>query len=210
MILGRRRFGGALALGLTLLALGLPRAAAALDMAAMAPAPGEMSLGNPKAPVTVVEYASVGCPHCAEWAGDVFPEFRRKYVDTGQVRFVLREMLTGNPALAAAGFLTARCAGPDHYFPVVEAVFARQEEIGRGGVDVLAEIAKDAGVTRPRFDACLQDKAALAALSERAAKDPAAHGVNSTPTFFVDGEILVGGVPLHDLETAIARARLRR
>jgi protein-disulfide isomerase len=174
---------------------------------ASVPSPGEMVLGNPRAAVTVVEYASVGCPHCAVWANDVFPDFRRKYIDTGQVRFVFREMLTGNGALAAAGFLTARCATPDKYFQVVDDVFASQDELSRDGIDALAKIGAHAGLSRERFDACLKDEAALKALNERTMADAKAHGVTGTPTFFVGSQKLDGEQTLEQLDAAIARAR---
>ena len=168
-----------------------------------------MSLGNPRAPVTVVEYASVGCPHCATWANNVFPDFRSKYIDTGKVRFEFHELLFGNPALAAAGFLTARCAAPNKYFQVVDDVFAQQDEIGRDGIEVLEKIGEHAGLTREKFNACLQDKAALDALSERTLNDAKAHGVTGTPTFFVGGQKLDGEQTLEALDAAIAHARAR-
>jgi protein-disulfide isomerase len=174
---------------------------------ANAASPGEMAMGDPHAPVTVIEYASVGCPHCAVWANDVFPEFRRKYIDTGKVRFVFREMLTGNPELAALGFLTARCVAPDKYFQVVDDVFARQVDIGKNGIDVLADIAAHAGLNRDRFDACVTDGTALAALNARTLDDAKAHGVTGTPTFFVGDQKLDGEQSLEDLDAAIARAR---
>ena len=174
-------------------------------------APGQaaeaMSLGNPRAPVTVIEYASVGCPHCAKWANDVFPEFRSQYIDTGKVRFEFHEMLTGNPTLAAAGFLLARCAAPSRYFQVVDDVFARQSEIGDKGIDVLQQIGDHAGVTRDQFDACLENPAALEALQKRTQEDAAAHGVTGTPTFFVGGEKFDGEESLDVLAAAIGRAK---
>jgi protein-disulfide isomerase len=196
-----RRALATVGLALALLATGPVRAAD------QAPSPGEMVLGNPKAPVTVIEYASVGCPHCAVWATEVFPVFRQKYIDTGQVRFVFREMLTGNGTLAAAGFLTARCAAPDKYFQVVDDVFAQQADIGREGIDALARIAEHAGLTHDQFAACLQDRAALAALEERTLKDAQAHGVDGTPTFFVGDQRLDGEQSLVDLDAAIAKAK---
>ncbi len=187
------------------LAVGLPAASAT------APAPAAaveaMSLGSPRAPVTVIEYASVGCPHCAVWANTVFPELRSKYIDTGKIRFELHEMLTGNPALAAAGFLTARCASPDKYFQVVDDVFAQQDEIGRVGIDALEKIGEHAGLTRESFAACLQNPTALAALQERTFNDAKAHGVTGTPTFFVGGQKLDGEQTLEALDVAIAHAR---
>ncbi|MFI4936691.1 MAG: thioredoxin domain-containing protein, partial [Caulobacterales bacterium] len=88
--------------------------------------PDDMALGDPRARVTVVEYASVGCPHCAHWNNEVFAAFKAKYIDTRKVLFVLRECLTGDPDVAAAGFLLARCAGKDKYFQVVDAIFHGQ------------------------------------------------------------------------------------
>ena len=181
--------------------------ATATTPAPTAPTAAAMSLGSPRAPLTVVEYASVGCPHCATWANSVFPEFRTKYIDTGKVRFEFHEMLTGNPALAAAGFLTARCVPPDKYFQVVDDVFAQQDEIGRTGIEALEKIGEHAGLTRDQFTACLQNKAALDALSQRTFDDAKAHGVSGTPTFFVGGEKLDGEQTLEALDAAIARAR---
>ncbi len=175
--------------------------------AAAAPPSPDMSLGDPHAPLTIIEYASVGCPHCADWANSVFPLLRKKYIDTGQVRFELHEMLTGSPNLAAAGFLLARCAGPEKYFQVVEDVYAQQGEIVRGGVDVLAKVGERAGVDRARFDACLRDSAALTELNGRTLADAQAHGVTGTPTFFIGAERLDGEQSLEALDAAIARAR---
>jgi protein-disulfide isomerase len=183
--------------------------AAAPAPVAVAPVPA-MSLGNPRAPVTVVEYASVGCPHCAKWANDVFPEFRNQYIDTGKVRFEFHEMLTGNPALAAAGFLLARCAAPSKYFQVVDDVFARQDEIGDKGIVVLEQIGEHAGVSHEQFGGCLQDREALDALQKRTQDDAQAHGVTGTPTFFVAGQKLDGEQSLEALGAAIARAGPRR
>ena len=200
--IGLRRFAAA-----ALTAVLLSGAVQAAATPVTAPSPGEMSLGDAKAPVTVIEYASVGCPHCAVWANEVFPNFRAKYIDTGKARFVFREMLTGNGALAAAGFLTARCATSDKYFQVVDDVFAQQAQIGQEGVEALARVALHAGITRERFDACLRDEAALKALNERTMADAKEHDVTGTPTFFVNGKRLDGEQTLEDLDTAIAQAR---
>ena len=186
-------------------AVGAPTAPAA--PAAAAPKVVAMSLGSPRAPVTVIEYASVGCPHCAVWANNVFPAFRSKYIDTGKVRFEFHEMLTGNATLAAAGFLTARCVAPGKYFQVVDDVFAGQDEIGRTGIEALEKIGEHAGLTREQFNACLQDKAALDSLSQRTFDDAQAHGVTGTPTFFVGAEKLNGEQTLEALDAAIAHAR---
>ncbi len=173
-----------------------------------APTSADMALGSPKAPVTVIEYASVGCSHCADWAREVYPALKAKYIARGKVRFVLHEMLTGEPTLAAAGFLTARCAGPKRYFQVVDAIFARQDDIVKEhGLGILLGIANDAGLSATRFTACLNDAAALTAMDDRTQADAAAHGVTGTPTFFVNGQKLEGHVSLADLDAAIVGAR---
>lgn len=167
-----------------------------------------MVLGNPKAPVTVIEYASLGCPHCGVWAREVFPAFQKKYVDTGKARFVLREVLFGDPSLAAAGFLTARCAGRAKYFQVVEAVFEAQPKIAAEGdaLPSLLEAAKGAGLTEQQFSACMRDTVAVSVLQARSDGYVANDKITGTPTFFVGSEKLEGAQTLADLDAAIARA----
>ncbi len=156
----------------------------------MDPEPGDMALGSAKARVTVIEYASVGCPHCADWRHDVFPTLKAKYIDTGRMRFVLRELITGDPTIATAGFMLARCAGPAKYFQVVDEIYQRQPQmwgkVANAGA-VLGDIAKDAGMTEAAYEACIDDQKGLDALNVRVAqhnKDK----VDSTPTFFVNGK----------------------
>jgi len=196
-----RAFG----LGALVAALGLMAGAAS---AATADRLDDMTMGSATAPVTVIEYASLGCSHCATWAREVFPALKAKYIDTGNARFVFREMLYGDPALAAAGFLTARCAGPGKYFQVADAVFAAQAQIGREGgpTGTLARIAGDAGLSGGQFTACLQDKAALAALQARADRHEKQDGITGTPTFVIAGRKLEGEQSLDDLAAAIAAA----
>jgi protein-disulfide isomerase len=191
-------------------------ALSALVMAAAPAAPptttdpdGVMVLGFPRAPVTVTEYASVGCPHCAHWATTVYPAFKAKYIDTGRVKFAFHEMLTGDGALAAAGFLIAHCADPDKYFQVVDQIFDKQNEIAAHGAPALLAVAQAAGVSEDRFKACLSDDAALKALSERTEADATLHHVLGTPTFFIDGVRLEGDETLSSFDAAIARARRR-
>jgi len=171
------------------------------------PAPGVHVLGSPKAPVTVVEYASVGCPHCAAWANTVFPAFKKAYIDTGKVRFEFHEMITGDTELAVAGFLIADCVPPDKYFQVVDAIFADQVGVARGGGVALLKLAQGAGLTPTQFDACLTSAQALKDLQTRTDQDAAAHHVEATPTFFVGGVRLDGAANLESLEAAVARAQ---
>jgi protein-disulfide isomerase len=170
-------------------AAGLIAASGALA-GVMDPEPGDMALGGAKARVTVIEYGSVGCPHCADWRHDVFPALKAKYIDNGRVRFVLREMITGDPTVATAGFMLARCAGPAKYFQVVDEVYARQPQMFGKTANtgaVLGEIAKAAGMTEEAYEACIDDQKGLDALNARVAQHNK-DGVGSTPTFFVNGK----------------------
>ena len=188
--------------------VGLLAAALALAAGAHAAAPGDMSLGNPRAPVTVIEYASIGCPHCGAWSRDVFPAFKRRFIDTGRVRFVLREVLFGDPDVAAAGFLTARCAGEAKYFQVVEGLFAAQPRMAADGDDLpaLLEVAAAAGLSKAQVSDCLSDHAALTALEARSDAYARDNHIEGTPTFDVAGKRLTGEQSLADLTTAIAAA----
>ena len=89
----------------------------------------DMTLGDPNAKVKIVEYASLTCSHCGKFNNEVFPEFKKKYIDTGKVHYTFKEFLTPPNEVAAAGFLTARCAGKDKYFNVTDAIFHAQEEM---------------------------------------------------------------------------------
>jgi len=153
-------------------------------------AKGDMGKGAPEgAKVTVVEYASVTCGHCAAWQEQVWPQLKSKYIDTNQVRFVFREFPTPPEDVAVAGFLLARCAGEDKYFQVVEAIMASQKEwqAGVSPRDSLQRIAAGAGVSQDQFQKCVTDEAAIKSMEERIRAAQAA-GVNSTPTFEVNGK----------------------
>jgi protein-disulfide isomerase len=167
----------------------------------------EMTLGNPNAKVTVVEYASDTCSHCARFDANVFPAFKAKYIDTGKVYYKFREFLTPPESVAAAGFLLARCAGKDKYFGVVEAIFRGQPELFATGDahGLLLRIAQSAGLTEAQFNACEQDQAALDALQQRV-KTALDNHIDSTPSLFVDGVALHQGdheFSLADLDKAI-------
>ena len=113
---------------------------------------GDVVLGSDKAPVTIIEYASMTCPHCAHFSTETFPELQKRYIDTGKVRFIFREFPLD--ALAAAGFMLARCAGKDKFMPVVETLFAKQPEwMVQKPIEPLKAIAKQFGFTEQSFDA---------------------------------------------------------
>jgi protein-disulfide isomerase len=152
--------------------------------------PADMSLGDPNAPVKLIEYGSVACPHCAIFNNTVFPAFKAQYIDTGQVYYTLREALTGEPPeLAVAGFLTARCAGKDKYFAVTDAIFRDQPAIQDNIRAGLLRVAQSAGLTEDQFVKCISDDAAIKALNTRANR-MIADGINGTPAFIMNGKVL--------------------
>lgn len=173
------------------------------------PNSGDMTMGDMKAKVQLVEYASASCSHCARFNNEVFPAFKAKYIDTGKVGYTLKEFLTPPEAVAAAGFLTARCAGKDKYFSVVDAVFRNQAEMFatgdfRGG---LLRIAQGAGMTEAQFNKCVSDEAALKALNARVEKAIKEDKITGTPTFKVNGKtIATGEVTMAQLDAAVAEA----
>jgi protein-disulfide isomerase len=201
--------GGASALGFGL-DLGLGDASRA-DTTVTSAEPGDMTMGSPKARVTVIEYASASCPHCARFNNDVFPAFKAKYIDTGRVFYVFREFLTPPVEVAAAGFLVARCAGQGKYFGVVDAFFHAQSGIYQSGdlKTPLLKIAADAGLDEKAVDACMGDQAAVKALNERVERYVNRDGVQSTPTFLVAGQRLTGEQSLDALDAAIVAAEAK-
>jgi protein-disulfide isomerase len=193
--------------GAWLLTASLARASASASVSKALP--DDMVMGNPKAKVTVVEYASAACPHCARFNNEVFPAFKRKYVDTGKVRYVYREFLTEPAPVAAAGALLARCAGKDKYFTVLDDFFHGQANAYETG-DVrglIFSVGKKAGLSEAQIEACLSDQAASQALNERVQRYAQVDGVDSTPTFVINGTKLGDldhEVALADLDAAIA------
>jgi protein-disulfide isomerase len=180
------------------LALAAGLIAAALSGAARAAGDDDMTLGSPKAPVTVIEYASPTCPHCARFRANVFPAFKAKYVDTGKVRFVLREEPI-HPDLDGVVFLLARCAGPSRYFTVLDDVMRAQPEffdasdeadMSRKFYAVLMREAHGLGLSDQQAMSCMSDPAAIAALNSRVQREVQQYAVDHTPT------VVVGGVKL--------------
>ena len=167
-----------------------------------------MSMGNPNAKVVLNEYASASCPHCARFNNEVLPEFKKKYIDTGKVKYVYHEFLTPPTSFAAGGFMIARCAGPGKYFPVLDAIYQQQENIYKSNdlLGGLQRIAKSAGMTDKQFTDCVNDEKALNALNARVDKVAKDDGIDSTPTFIMNGTKMVGEQTMAQLDTAVAKA----
>jgi protein-disulfide isomerase len=181
---------------LVLAVAGLVGACSKSGAAGGAAGDSEMSMGNANAKVTVIEYASVTCPHCARFNEEVFPSFKAKYVDTGKVRYVFREFLTPPAQVAAAGFLVARCAGRDKYFAVVDALFHSQSELYSPNPDVrgmIMRVGRSVGMTDDKITACITDEKALKELQDRVDSAINVEKIDGTPTFVINGKKLESG-----------------
>ena len=164
----------------------------------------ELVLGNVDAPITVVEYASMTCSHCATFHNNVLPALKQKYIDTGKVRLVFREFPLD--PLAAGASRLARCAGGEKTFPLISALFQTQEAwaFGRGDPKPeLFKVAKQAGFTQESFDKCLADQKLFDDINAVRTRGAETFGVSSTPTFFINGKKLAGA-SLDDFEKAFA------
>lgn len=163
----------------------------------------EMTLGDPSAPITLIEYASATCGHCARFHIDTYPGLKENYIETGKVFFVFREFPLD--PLAAAAFMLARCVPEDAYFDFIDLLFEKQQDwaFTDKPVDALFSMAKQGGLTRADFDSCLSNQELLDGIRwvrERAEKE---FQVSSTPTFFLNGALVRGAVSLEELEALL-------
>lgn len=181
-----------------------PQSQGSVDMAKLLE-PGalpEMVLGKPDAPVTIVEYASMTCPHCAHFHATTLPELKTKYIDTGKARLIFREF-PFDPR-AEAGFMLARCS-KDNYFPMIDVLFKQQQNWAavENAKDALLQISKLAGFSQESFEACLTDQKLLddvRAVQKRGAEE---FKVDSTPTFFINGNTYKGALTIAEMSAII-------
>jgi protein-disulfide isomerase len=177
--------------------------------AAAEPAPPvkyhEFAMGSPKAKVTIIEYASLTCPHCAHFQTETFPEIKKNYVDTGKVRFLLRDFPLD--ALAMAGAVVARCVAPEKGHKLVDLLFANQQDWVRSEkpLEPLIAHAKTAGISETEVDACLKNKTLLTALRDEQEKASEAYNIEATPAFYIGDENLQGAGAYADFAEVIDR-----
>jgi protein-disulfide isomerase len=165
----------------------------------------EMTLGDPDAPVTVIEYASFTCPHCRNFHETSFGRLKADYIDTGKVHFVYREVYFDRFGLWAG--MVARCGGPERYFGIVDLLYEKQDEWARGGepveiADNLRRIGRSAGIGDEQLKACLEDGDMAQALVAEFQRNAEADGIDSTPSFVINGE-KVTNQPYEDLAALI-------
>ena len=159
-------------------------------------------LGDPKAPVTVIEYASTTCSHCANFHATTFKELKTKYIETGKVRFVLREFPLNNVDLGA--YMIARCAGEDKRYAIVDLLFAQQKSwMNDKPLASLVSLMRQAGVSEQQVEVCLKDKTLHDNVVKARDLATSKFGVNSTPTFFINGQRQVGALSLEEMEKVI-------
>jgi protein-disulfide isomerase len=164
----------------------------------------DMALGPVKAPVTIFEYASMSCPHCAAFEQNVFPMLRSKYIDTGKVRFVFREFPIDIKAAAAS--MLARCIANDDagkFFAAIDTLFKQQDQLMDQTKDTLKLIGKQNGLSEPAVEDCEKDQTLLDKLSadQKFAYDELK--VDATPTFFINGEMLKGAMSFEELDAKL-------
>ncbi|ABE63964.1 Twin-arginine translocation pathway signal [Nitrobacter hamburgensis X14] len=214
MIITRRAFNAALSLsGLAafatlspwrLIGEAMAQSATAAEVAKPVSLP-DMALGPKDAAVTITEYASMTCPHCARFAEDVFPKIKAAYIDTNKIRYVFREFPLD--LKAAAGSMLARCIAKDDagkYFAIINALFKSQDEwAGPKTTESLKLIGKQAGLSGPEVETCLKDQALLDKIAADQKYANEVLKVNSTPTFFINGEMVKGEVSFEDLKKKI-------
>jgi protein-disulfide isomerase len=164
-------------------------------------------LGSSDAPVTIIEYASLTCPHCAAFHRETLPKLKSDWIETGKVRLVYRDFPLDGAALAAA--VVAHCAPPDRYFPMIGLLFERQDEwaVEDQWRERLTQLAGVAGMDKASVDACLADEARKNGVVETAEKAQATYGISSTPSFIVNGRKLSGALPIERFAEVIEEAQ---
>jgi protein-disulfide isomerase len=178
----------------------------AAAIASLEEAMGEMSLGNDDAPVTMVEYSSLGCPHCAAFHRETLPKIKADYIDNGKLRLVYRDFPLGTPSLAAA--MIARCAGRDRYFGFLEILFRSQAQWSQSNnpLEAIARVVRFGGMTEDDINACLKYQPLLESIRKGAETANEKLKINSTPSFIIGDEVISGSLPYEHFKNAIDKA----
>jgi protein-disulfide isomerase len=175
-------------------------------------APDDAVLGKADAPITIFEYASLGCPHCADFDANTLPDVKKNWLDTGKAKLIFRDFPLDGHAVKAA--MLARCAPPDRFYAFVDVLFHTQltwwtPQSDDGVLQALSKIARLGGISEDKFNSCINDKALLDRISNEEMTAQKDYGVNSTPTFFINGKKLMplGFMPYDDFAKALTLAQ---
>ena len=183
----------------------LPKSQGSVDMD-KALEPGdlpEIALGEPDAPVKIIEYMSMTCPHCAKYQEDTFPAIKENFIDTGKVYYIFREFPFDPRAMAA--FMLARCTPNDKYLPFIDMMFQQQRTwaTAEDGSAAMLQMAKLAGFTQESFQACLTDQKLLDDINAVRTRGADEFGVNATPTFLINGKKYAGDMSVDTMSALI-------
>jgi protein-disulfide isomerase len=161
-------------------------------------------LGKETAPVTLVEYASLTCPHCAQFHQNTLPAVKKEYIDTGKVKLVYRNFPLDQ--LALSGSMIARCAGRDRYFAFIDVMFAQQATWARdtNPIAALSRIARLGGMSQAKFDECIKDKKIADAVVQQRLDGDKKFGINATPTVIINGKRYSGGLTIEQFRAVVA------
>lgn len=168
--------------------------------------PDDRILGKPDAPVTIIEYASLTCPHCAHFAVDVLPKLKAKWIDTGKAKLILRDYPLDEPAAHAA--MIARCAAPEKFYALIDTFFKDQQQwvLAKDREAALQRLALLGGISKSAFDTCLADKSVEDKVLQSRLTATKDLDVEATPTFFINGIKFDGAPEEEPMDTAIAHA----
>ena len=167
---------------------------------------GDMVIGNPHAPVTIIEYASFTCPHCATFHVNTLPELKKVWLDSGKAKLIFRDFPFDQWALRAA--MLARCAGPKRYFAFVDVLFKQQRTWARANdpLAALARIARLGGIGKIQFDACMNDRALSDSVLKSRIEGAEKFDVNSTPTLIINGKKSAGALSFEEMDRLLKQA----
>ena len=165
----------------------------------------EMTIGKKDAPLTIVEYASLGCSHCAKFHQEIYPALKKDYIDTGKVKLIFRDFPLGTPALAAT--MIARCSGPERYFGFVEMFFRSQTQWSHAEnpLEALSKVARLGGMPPVDVQACMRNQKLLEYIQLQKKHAYEEDGINATPYFVIGTEKLSGGLPYNQMKVIIER-----
>ncbi len=169
-------------------------------------AKSEMAIGRTDAPVTIVEFSSLGCPHCAAFHRETLPRIKKDYIDTGKVRLIFQDFPLGTSALAAS--MIARCAGPKKFFGFIEILFRSQAQWSRSNnpMQALANVARFGGLSEADVQTCLNYQPLLEHIRKGALVGQEDFKINSTPSFVIGSETIIGAQPYEVFQKAFDKA----
>ncbi|MCW8952227.1 MAG: DsbA family protein [Rhodospirillales bacterium] len=167
---------------------------------------GERVLGNADAPVTIIEYSSLTCPHCAKFHAETLPRIKKKYIENGKAKLVFRDFPFDRVGLAAATI--ARCVPQERYFGFIDILFASQGKWSSAPnpIEAVAQFARFAGLSPELIDACLGNEKIVDAIINRRVEGEKTHGIQSTPSFVINGTKVSGALPFEEFDKVIAKA----